>query len=213
MKRLLVVVGSLVLFLSSLLIPHSSLASGQEPKADPKQKTLTIRWYGQSFFQVEDSGGRKFAFDPHAIPVFGRVPVRADFVIVSHTHDDHSMIEMIDTGKKDGRIAEADVFRGVIETKTGKQEWKAIDEKRGNIKIRNVATYHDTQNGIQRGKNSVCVVEVDGLVVCHLGDLGHELTDTQLKAIGQVDVLMIPIGGIYTINGEQAQAVMKQVKP
>src|SRR5438270_10391629 len=111
-----VVVATFALF-SGLSTQHPALS--QEPKE--KQKTLTIRWYGQSFFQVEDSGGRKFAFDPHAIPVFGRVPVRADFVIVSHTHDDHSMIEMIDTGKKDGRIAEADVFRGVIETKTGKQ--------------------------------------------------------------------------------------------
>jgi len=56
-------------------------------------------------------------------------------------------------------------------------------------------------------------VEVDGLTICHLGDLGHELTDAQVKSIGKVDVLMIPIGGIYTINGEQAQAVMKQLKP
>lgn len=214
MKRLFVGAGCLALFLSSLLIPHSSLASAQE-----KEKKLTVRWFGQSFFQVEDSAGRKFAFDPHAIPTFGRVPVKADFVIVSHTHDDHAVIEMIDTGKFNEktkefvRIAESDVYRGVVENKFGKQDWKAIDEKRGGIKVRNVATYHDTQNGLQRGKNSVFVVEVDGLVVCHLGDLGHELTDAQVKAIGKVDVLMIPIGGIYTINGEQAQAVVKQLKP
>ena len=212
MTRRLAFLGGFFVFLSSLILHPSSLQS-QEPKDKDKAKKMTVRWYGQSFFQVEDSAGRKFAFDPHAIPTFGRVPVKADFVMVSHTHDDHSLIEMIDTGKKDGRIAESDVYRGVIENKQGKQDWKTIDEKRGQIRIRNVATYHDTQNGLQRGKNSVFVIEVDGLVICHLGDLGHELTDEQVKAIGKVDVLMIPIGGIYTINGEQAQAVMKQLKP
>jgi L-ascorbate metabolism protein UlaG (beta-lactamase superfamily) len=111
------------------------------------------------------------------------------------------------------RIAEADVLRGVTETKTGRQDWNTIDEKRGNIRIRNVATYHDPNNGLQRGKNSIFLVEADGLTICHLGDLGHELTAEQVKAIGKVDILMIPIGGIYTINGEQAQAVMKQLKP
>ena len=209
MNRPFLVVSACTVLLFSLSTQHSALVKGQEPKA----KAVTVRWYGQSFFQVEDSAGRKFAIDPHAIPAFGRVPVKADFVIVSHPHDDHSLIEMIDAGKKDARIAEADVYRGVIETKTGKQDWKAIDEKRGTIRIRNVASYHDTMNGLQRGKNSIFVVEVDGLVVCHLGDLGHELTDAQVKAIGKVDVLMVPIGGIYTINGEQAQAVMKQLKP
>jgi L-ascorbate metabolism protein UlaG (beta-lactamase superfamily) len=213
MKRFVVAAGAFAVLFSAL----SASFSAQEPKKatapDPKQKTMTIRWFGQSFFQIEDSGGRKFAFDPHGIPAFGRPMVRADFVIVSHTHDDHSLIEMIDTGKKDAKISENDVYRGVVETKTGKQEWKTIDQKRGNIRIRNVATYHDTQNGLQRGKNSVFIVDVDGLTICHLGDIGHELTDTQLKAIGKVDVLMIPIGGIYTINGEQAQAVVKQIKP
>ena len=105
------------------------------------------------------------------------------------------------------------MYRGVIVPRPGKQDWKVIDAKRGNTRVRNVATYHDLQNGLQRGKNSVFVIEVDGLVICHLGDLGHELTDAQVKAIGKVDVLMIPIGGIYTINGGQAQAVMKQLKP
>lgn len=211
MSRLLLVAGAFTVLLFSLSTQHLVLVNGQEPKA--KEKAVTVRWYGQSFFQVEDSAGRKFAIDPHAIPAFGRVPVKADWVIVTHPHDDHSLIEMIDTGKKDARIAEADVYRGVAETKGGKLDWKPIDEKRGPFRVRNVASYHDTMNGLQRGKNSIFLVEVDGLIVCHLGDLGHELTDAQVKAIGKVDVLMVPVGGIYTINGEQAQAVVKQLKP
>jgi L-ascorbate metabolism protein UlaG (beta-lactamase superfamily) len=217
MNRLFVVIGSFAVLFSSLLTPHSSLAGGQEPKKEPeppkRKDSVAIRWYGQSFFQVELTDGRKFAIDPHAIPAFGRQFVRADFVLVSHPHDDHSLIEMIDTGKKDARIPENDVYRGVVEGKGGKQDWKTIDEKRGGIRLRTVATYHDAQNGLQRGKNSIWVIEADGLVFCHLGDLGHELTDNQVKAIGKVDVLFVPIGGIYTINGEQAQGVMKQLKP
>jgi L-ascorbate metabolism protein UlaG (beta-lactamase superfamily) len=219
MTRRYAILGLIVLCSSFILHP-SSLSQAQEKKEpEPKQKMMTIRWFGQSFFQVESGDKFTFAFDPHAIPAFGRRFVKAEFVIVSHSHEDHSLIEMIDTGKVDEktkepkRIAESDVYRGVTETKTGKQEWKTIDEKRGTIKIRNVATYHDPNNGLTRGKNSVFLVEVNGLVICHLGDLGHELTSDQVKTIGKVDILMIPIGGIYTINGEQAQAVMKQLKP
>lgn len=194
------------------------LTPGFVAAQDPKAKNVTVRWYGQSFFQVTDSAGRVFAFDPHGIPAFGRRMVKADFVMVSHVHDDHSLVEMIDTGKvnektKDPvRIPESDVYRGVI-LKNNKQDWKTVDEKRGATRVRNVATYHDTQNGLTRGKNSVFVVEVDGITIVHLGDLGHELTADQVKAIGKVDVLMIPVGGIYTLNGEQAQNVMKQLKP
>jgi L-ascorbate metabolism protein UlaG (beta-lactamase superfamily) len=165
MKRLFLSVPVGFLVFSLLFTPHSSLlptSSAQEPK----QKTMTIRWYGQSFFQVETAAKYKFAFDPHAIPAFGRYRVPAEFVLISHTHDDHSMIEMIDTGKLNDKkeptlIAAGDVYRGVIE-KNNKQEWQTIDTKRGEaIRIRNVATYHDTQNGLQRGKNSIFLVEVE----------------------------------------------------
>src|SRR5262245_3086436 len=130
MKRLflLVPVGFLIFSLlftphSSLFPTHSSLSSAQEPKKEPgpKQKTMTSCWYGQSFCQEESSAGFKFAFDPHAIPAFGRRLVPAEFVLVSHPHDDHSLIEMIDTGKVNEKtkepviIAAGDVYRGVIE--------------------------------------------------------------------------------------------------
>jgi L-ascorbate metabolism protein UlaG (beta-lactamase superfamily) len=220
MYRLFTMIGGLTLLLSLLVTQHSALVSGQEPKKDPDPKkekepepkklkeTVAIRWYGQSFFQIETKLGFKIVIDPHAIPTFGRTSVSADFVLISHTHDDHGMVGVLEP-----KVKEADIYRGVVEPKPGKQEWKSINEKRGLIRIRTVATYHDTQNGLQRGKNSVWVVEADGLVYCHLGDLGHELTADQVKAIGKVDVLMVPIGGIYTLNGEQAAAVVKQLKP
>jgi L-ascorbate metabolism protein UlaG (beta-lactamase superfamily) len=216
MSRLFAAAGALAVLVLALGAPAAPRAGGQEPKAKPK--TMTIRWFGQSFFQVTDSDGRKFAIDPHAIPAFGRPVVEASFAIVTHPHDDHSLVEMIDVGVDEKTrerkvIAKADVYQGVTEPKPGKQEWNPVNAKRGAVRIRNVATYHDTQNGLQRGKNSVFVIDVDGLTICHLGDLGHELTDEQVKAIGKVDVLMVPVGGIYTLNGEQAQAVVKQLRP
>lgn len=220
MNRLFVLIGCFTLLLSSLPTQHSSLLRGQEPKKEepkkeepPAEKGIKVRWFGQSYFQIESAEGRKIVIDPHAIPAFGRQSTAAEFILVSHPHDDHSLIEIIEPPAGAKKFNEGDILRGVVETKTGKQEWKVIDEKRGNIRVRNVATYHDTMNGLQRGKNSIWIIEMNGLVFCHLGDLGHELSAEQVKAVGKIDVLMIPIGGIYTINGEQAQAVMKQLKP
>lgn len=203
MTRLLVLLGA-----CTALLP--SPTGAQEPKAAPEVK---VRWLGQSFFQIESAEGRKVVIDPHAIVAFGRQSVPAEFVLVSHPHDDHALVEIIEVPAGAKQFNEKDILRGVTETKTGKQEWKVIDEKRGTVRVRNVATYHDTVSGMQRGKNSVWVIEMNGLVLCHLGDLGHELTAEQVKAVGKVDVLMVPVGGIYTINGEQAQAVVKQLKP
>jgi L-ascorbate metabolism protein UlaG (beta-lactamase superfamily) len=67
--------------------------------------------------------------------------------------------------------------------------------------------------GMVRGRNAIFVIEVDGIRIAHLGDLGHLLNETQLKKIGAIDVLMIPVGGIYTLNGQDAKKVMDQVKP
>ncbi|MDY3553939.1 MBL fold metallo-hydrolase [Gemmata sp. JC717] len=209
MTRLFASAALLTALLSVALTAPPSRATGQEPK----EKSIKIRWLGQSFFQIESAEGRLIAIDPHGIPAFGRPVIPAEFVLVSHSHEDHALVEFVEAQKKDTKLKEADIYRGVVETKPGKQEWKTYDEKRGSIRVRNVATYHDTVNGMQRGKNSIWIIEMNGLVLCHLGDLGHELTAEQVKAIGKVDVLMVPVGGIYTINGEQAQKVTEQIKP
>jgi L-ascorbate metabolism protein UlaG (beta-lactamase superfamily) len=177
------------------------------PAQDPAKK-FTLRWHGQSFFSVETPGGKKVAFDPHLIPEFGRQVVKADVVVCSHLDGDHTQVTAVEDAKA------ARVFYGLEEGKKGRPpEWKRIDEKVGAIRVRTVPTYHDANDGLTRGKNSAFVVEADGLTFCHLGDLGHELTAQQLKQIGKVDVLMVPVGGVYTINGEQAKKVVAQVKP
>ncbi|HSQ58028.1 MAG TPA: MBL fold metallo-hydrolase, partial [Gemmata sp.] len=154
---------------------------------------------------LETSRGKLVVFDPHMMPVFSPPRLTADITLVSHPHNDH---DQVDTLKAKGRD-----FFGVKPGKGAKQEWNPVDETIGTIKIRNIGTFHDPVNGMQRGKNSIWIVEADGLTFCHLGDLGHDLTEAQVKAIGKVDVLMIPVGGIYTINGDQAKEVVKQIKP
>ena len=186
--------------LAGLALVAASAAADDPPKA------ATLRWFGQSFFQIETSTGQKIVFDPHAIPNFGVPRVSADVTLLSHLHDDHAQPEVL---AEKGRV-----FQGLTASKDGKRaEWNPVDEKVLTTRVRTLGTYHDTLAGMQRGKNAVWVVEADGLVFCHLGDLGHELTDAQVKAIGPVDVLMVPVGGIYTINGEQAKKVVAQIKP
>ena len=183
------------------LIPNSAV--GQEP-----EKATTLRWYGQSFFQIETRGGQLIVIDPHAIPAFGTPRVSASVVLISHEHDDHNQPEVLEDPKS------ARIFHGLTVSKDGrKTDWNRVDEKILRTRVRTLGTYHDAMGGIQRGKNSIWIVEADDLVFCHLGDLGHDLTAEQVRAIGKVDVLMVPIGGIYTINGEQAKKVVEQIKP
>src|SRR5947207_14950640 len=88
-----------------------------------------------------------------------------------------------------------------------------IDEKFRDVRIRTVGVYHDSTQGMERGKCAVFILEMDGLRFVHLSDLGHPLSAEQVKKIGPVDVLMIPVGGVYTLNGSEAREVVNQLKP
>lgn len=189
-----------------LLLTLAAVAALAAPAlSQDDAKKVKVRWYGQSMFQIETAGGKSVVIDPQMIPTFSPPRLVADVTLISHPHNDHNQVEIL---KEKGRVLE-----GVKAGKGTKTEWVAVDEKVGKVRVRTVGTYHDSMNGMQRGKNSVWVVETDGLTFAHLGDLGHELTDAQIKAIGPVDVLMVPVGGIYTLNGEQAKKVTEQLKP
>jgi L-ascorbate metabolism protein UlaG (beta-lactamase superfamily) len=191
-----------------LLLAGLSIVATVLPAVAQDKKAVEIRWYGHSFFQLTTTAGTKVVFDPHAIADYGVPPLSPDIVVMSHNHDDHNRKEILANG--DSKDLKA--FFGI--TPKGKGgEWAKIDEKVKDVRVRTIPTYHDADEGAKRGKNSVFVVEADGLKFCHLGDLGHELTDEQVAAIGPVDVLMIPVGGIYTINGETAKKVVAQLKP
>ena len=175
--------------------------SAQEPA-----KACKLRWFGHSFFQLETTGGKFVVFDPHAIPAFNPQPVAADVLLVSHEHSDHTQLVMV----KDRKAARE--FRG-LKIVNKRLDWNLVDEKIGAISVRSVGLFHDQTEGFTRGKNAAFIVEADGLTFCHLGDLGHVPTDAQAKAIGPVDVLMVPVGGVYTLNGEGAKLTVAKLKP
>ena len=193
------------------LLAALALATG----AGAADKKLTIRWHGQSFFEIVTSDGTRIVTDPHAIEQFGRQSVQADVVVCSHLHSDHTRLDVIEEKAKSDEKAKPKVIYGVKEDKgtASKYNWTNFDEKFKGIHVYSVGTYHDNVQGVSRGLNSVTVIEADGFRIAHLGDLGHKLSDNQLKLIGHVDVLMIPIGGVYTLNGSDAKEVVEQIKP
>lgn len=192
-------------FLTALTI--GVLITGLAGAAD--SKTVTLRWNGQSFFEIESSQGTRIAIDPHAIDAYNpmaRKKFKADVLLISHFHNDHTQRQVIENHEK------IKVIEGL---KPGKRvdEWNLIDEKFRDVRIRTVGVYHDSTQGMERGKCAVFILEMDGLRIVHLSDLGHPLSAEQIKKIGPVDVLMIPVGGVYTLNGSEAKDVIKQLKP
>ncbi len=170
---------------------------------------LQITWHGQSFFEIKTSKGTNIVIDPHLIQEYGRIEgLKADVVLMSHLHNDHTQLGAIDN-IKDKNIK-------IISGLTGfgnRANWNPVDEQVKDVHIRSIGTYHDDVEGMKYGKNTIFILEVDGWRLVHLGDLGHELSPAQLKRIGTVDVLMIPVGGIYTLNGTDAQKVVAQIRP
>jgi L-ascorbate metabolism protein UlaG (beta-lactamase superfamily) len=176
------------------------------PLAPADDKKLILRWHGQSFFELITTAGTRVVFDPHAIENYGRIQVKADLVLMSHMHADHTQIESVVNAKS---------AKLIYALKKGERdlEYNVVDEKFKDVHVQMLGTYHDTMSGLQRGKNGVIIVDADGLRFVHLGDLGHMLSKEQLRKLGTVDVLMIPVGGVYTLNGVDAQKVVEQIKP
>ncbi len=127
-------------------------------------------------------------------------------MLISHLHSDHNQIGVIDNRDK------AKIIYG-LKAVGRREEWNPVDETFRDVKIRSIGVFHDESEGSERGKNTIFIIEADGIRVVFLGDLGHLLTPGQVKQIGPVDVLMIPVGGVYTINGSDAKQVVAQLKP
>jgi L-ascorbate metabolism protein UlaG (beta-lactamase superfamily) len=163
-----------------------------------------LTWFGQSCFLLETATGTRVVMDP--IPAgIGYTPpadLKGDVVTVSHEHGDHNNVALVQGKPK--------VLRGLTADKKG---WVKIDEKVKDVSIRSVGVYHDEEKGAKRGLNTVFLYEVGGVRIAHLGDLGHQLSDQQLSAIGSVDVVMIPVGVFFTIDASQATRVLDQLRP
>jgi L-ascorbate metabolism protein UlaG (beta-lactamase superfamily) len=188
------------LFFLPLLFVFAGAAQGGEVK---------IAWFGQSMFEIVTSKGVRIVLDPHNLEEYRIKPMKADLVLMSHLHTDHTATSIIEN------IKDARQYNALKKTGPGGLvvEWNVVDEKFKDIHIQSLGTYHDSMSGLKNGKNGVWIIDVDGLRIVHLGDLGHMLNKTQLKKIGTVDVLMVPVGGVYTLNGLEAFKVAEQIKP
>lgn len=154
---------------------------------------MDINWLGHSCFRIK---GKQTVIITDPFPPdlgYSLGKPTAHIVTVSHQHSSHSYLDGVD---------------GDTRTVTGPGEYEI-----GGILIIGITTFHDGDLGRKRGKNTVYLMEVDGISVCHLGDLGHVLTAEQVEEIGDVDVLLLPVGGISTINAEMAAEVIRQLEP
>ena len=161
--------------------------------------TATFTYLGQSMFVMSTSSGLKVLIDPVAPMMFKNAPVDGvDVVTISHEHPDHNYVQLA-TGNPT-------VVRGL----TGGDLAK-IDQTVKGVRIRTVGSFHDPQQGAQRGRNAIFIFELPGLKVVHLGDLGHTLDAQQIAAIGPVDVLLVPVSGGPTMDPKTAVEVMGQL--
>lgn len=155
---------------------------------------MKIKWFGHACFGLTSQDGIRLVTDPFDGSIGYEVPrTEADIVTVSHDHYDHNYVEAL-------------VGEPIVVKTTEKRSIKGIQ-------IYGVETFHDKERGEKRGGNIVFVFEIDGIQVCHLGDLGHVLTKEQVNKIGPVDVLLVPVGGTFTINACEALEVVSQLKP
>lgn len=175
----------------------------QAIKGGKGKEIITLSWHGQACFHLTSPKGKRILMDPIPDSIgYSPVPMRADVVTISHEHFDHTNVGLAK--------GEPMVLRGLNKDL---KSWQKHNRRFGDVLIKNIGVYHDEVQGKERGLNSVFVFETAGLRLVHLGDLGHLLTSENLKAVGKCDVVMIPVGGFYTIDAQKAHEVIAQLKP
>jgi L-ascorbate metabolism protein UlaG (beta-lactamase superfamily) len=167
---------------------------------------MRVEWFGQSAFRL-DGDGKTVAIDPFgdmSALSSGRgiqwdypaiAGVEPDLLLVTHEHVDHNGVEAID--------GEPHTLRSTAGT---------LESPLGEVKA--IASEHDDAAGTERGPNTIFVFELDGVRVCHMGDFGQNgLREEQVAAIGEIDLLFVPVGGGPTLGAEQAALVVERLKP
>src|SRR5436305_7896406 len=154
---------------------------------------MDVTWLGQSCFRLRGKNAAVVT-DPFPPSLGLRLPRQeAEVVTVSHEHDNHSYTQAV----RDG----AYVVHGPGEYEVA------------GVSVIGFSTFHDAEKGAKHGRNTIYLIEIDDVRVCHLGDLGHKLEDTDSEAVASPDVLLVPVGGRSVINGAQAAEVVRQLEP
>jgi L-ascorbate metabolism protein UlaG (beta-lactamase superfamily) len=200
-KQLFLSLSLLLIFLTACTAQEAVKEEKPKPKKEVKRMEQTVKagevnitWYGHAMFLIDAGEGKKIVTDPFDEQVGYRVPeVTANIVTASHDHFDHNNIAAVGGNPEVVRTLGTQTINGV--------------------KITGISSFHDETGGSQRGKNTIYVFEIGGLKIVHLGDLGHILTGEQISELTNVDILLIPVGGNYTIGAEAAAKVVDQIKP
>ncbi|TAK33832.1 MAG: MBL fold metallo-hydrolase [Chloroflexota bacterium] len=160
---------------------------------------MKVKYLAHSAFLITSDSGTRIITDPYQPGSYGgsvgyaAITEPADVVTVSHEHGDHNYPQ--------GVPGNPTIVKGPGE------------HKAKGISIKGVAAHHDDTGGSQRGSSDMMCFNVDGMNVCHVGDLGHMLSSEQLSQMGQVDVLFLPVGGVFTVDAVGATDVVDQVRP
>ncbi len=154
---------------------------------------MKIRYLGHSCFALTESTGTTVVTDPYGDVGFRLPEVKADAVTVSHSHYDHNNVNGVKGNP-------------VVFDKEGQYELGGVD-------ITAVKSYHDDENGNARGENLIFKFRMDGLEICHLGDLGEGCSSSLIEMLLPVHVLLIPVGGTYTIDAEMAKEYVDRIMP
>lgn len=163
---------------------------------------MEIKYFGHSCFRLQFDSGFSVIIDPFSFIGYPIPQTDANLLISSHEHDDHYNPNFL--GKK---------VEVIVGTKNGGKDWNLFERKIKGIKIWNIPFYHDEVQGKKRGKNSIIVIDAEGMRIVHLGDLGIALTDKELKLLDNVDILFLPVGGYYTLSQREALRVINQLNP
>ncbi len=169
-------------------------SSGQEALIHEVGK-MKIKWLGHASFLITGDDGTRIITDPYGQYdglSYEPISETAEIALISHHHGDHC------GGNVGGNPQVID---------------KATNATVNGIEFKGIASYHDKSGGAERGDNIIFCFTMDGIRVCHLGDLGHLLSDEQIREIGEVDILMIPVGGFFTIDAGEATRVCEQITP
>lgn len=154
---------------------------------------MDVTWLGHGCFRLRGRGAAVVT-DPYP-PAIGLKLSRmdAEVVTVSHEHDNHNYTQVVREGAYEIH---------------GPGEYEVAG-----VSVIGIPTYHDDSKGAKEGRNTVYLIEIDDVRVCHLGDLGHKLDDAEAEAVATPDVLLVPVGGRSAINGAQAAEVVRQLEP
>jgi len=165
---------------------------------DDKLEAMEIQYFGHSCFRIKGKNAILLT-DPFSSEIGLKMnKTSADIVIISHQHYDHNnSAVVIGTTKRQNPF---------IISGPGEYEISGVF-------VYGLASFHDQVKGAKRGANTIYVINMDGIKLAHLGDLGHRLTDEQLEEVNGVDILFVPVGGKYTIDAQQAVEVVGQIEP